>query len=95
MSPVARMTDIHTCPMCDGAKPHVGGAILDGTPTVRVGGLPVATVGSACSCLSPKTATIITGSGNVRVCGKPAVRQGDSTDHAGTVRTGFLTVRVG
>ncbi|KXK21522.1 MAG: hypothetical protein UZ18_ATM001000281, partial [Armatimonadetes bacterium OLB18] len=26
--PAARVTDMHTCPMSDGPKPHVGGPIL-------------------------------------------------------------------
>lgn len=31
--------DMHTCPMSDGPKPHVGGPILPpGAPTVFIGG---------------------------------------------------------
>ena len=41
MPPAARITDMHTCPMFDGPKPHVGGPILPpGKPTVLIGGLP-------------------------------------------------------
>ena len=46
MPPAARITDMHTCPMFDGPKPHVGGPILPpGAPTVLIGGLPAARVG--------------------------------------------------
>ncbi len=34
---------MHTCPMVDpGPKPHVGGPILTGSPTVIIGGMPAA-----------------------------------------------------
>jgi uncharacterized Zn-binding protein involved in type VI secretion len=46
MPPAARITDMHTCPMFDGPKPHVGGPILPpGAPTVLIGGLPAARQG--------------------------------------------------
>jgi uncharacterized Zn-binding protein involved in type VI secretion len=40
--PAARATDMHTCPMCTGPVPHVGGPILPGQATVLVGNLPAA-----------------------------------------------------
>jgi len=95
MNEAARVADLQQCPLCDGTKSHMGGAIVDGAVTVRIGGLPAALVGSVCMCLSPKTATVATGSATVRICGRPAARRGDSTDHGGTIRTGCPTVRLG
>ena len=38
-------SDIHTCPLSDGPKPHVGGTVLVGSTTVLIGGLPAARQG--------------------------------------------------
>ena len=38
-------SDLHTCPLSDGPKPHVGGTIAVGSPTVVIGGLPAARQG--------------------------------------------------
>ena len=38
-------SDIHTCPLSDGPKPHVGGSIAVGSPTVLIAGLPAARQG--------------------------------------------------
>ena len=32
-------SDTHACPLSDGPKPHVGGVVLAGSFTVRIGGL--------------------------------------------------------
>ena len=54
MPPAARITDMHTCPMFDGPKPHVGGPILPpGAPMVLIGGLPAARMGDMCTCVGP------------------------------------------
>jgi uncharacterized Zn-binding protein involved in type VI secretion len=37
--------DIHTCPLFDGPKPHVGGTVAVGSATVLIGGLPAARQG--------------------------------------------------
>jgi uncharacterized Zn-binding protein involved in type VI secretion len=37
--------DVHTCPLSDGPKPHVGGAVAAGSATVLIGGLPAARQG--------------------------------------------------
>jgi len=37
--------DVHTCPLVDGVKPHVGGVVSVGSTTVLIGGLPVARAG--------------------------------------------------
>lgn len=52
--PAARVGDMHTCPMFDGPKPHVGGPIMPpGSPTVLIGGLPAARVGDMATCAGP------------------------------------------
>jgi uncharacterized Zn-binding protein involved in type VI secretion len=54
MPPAARISDMHTCPMFDGPKPHVGGPILPpGAPTVLIGGLPAARMGDMAGCGAP------------------------------------------
>jgi len=37
--------DIHTCPLSNGPQPHVGGAVLVGSTTVFINGLPAARQG--------------------------------------------------
>ena len=50
--PASRITDMHVCPASNGPVPHVGGPIVvPGAPTVLIGGLPAATVGSMCVCV--------------------------------------------
>ena len=38
-------SDVHTCPLFDGPKPHVGGTVAVGSATVVIGGLPAARQG--------------------------------------------------
>ncbi|MGY1701255.1 PAAR domain-containing protein [Geodermatophilus sp. SYSU D00766] len=38
-------SDLHTCPLSDGPKPHVGGTVAVGSTTVTIGGLPAARLG--------------------------------------------------
>jgi uncharacterized Zn-binding protein involved in type VI secretion len=38
-------SDVHTCPLSDGPKPHVAGTVAIGSATVIVGGLPAARLG--------------------------------------------------
>jgi len=51
--PAACQTDPHLCPMFDGPKPHVGGIIAMGSPTVLIGGLPAARVTDPIQCMGP------------------------------------------
>ena len=37
--------DMHTCPLFDGPKPHVGGTVAVGSATVLIGGMPAARQG--------------------------------------------------
>ena len=85
---------MHTCPMFDGPKPHVGGPILPpGAPMVLIGGLPAARMGDMCTCVGPPD-TIIQGSPTVLIGGKPAARMGDMTAHGGVIVAGYPTVMI-
>jgi uncharacterized Zn-binding protein involved in type VI secretion len=98
MPPAARISDMHVCPMVTPGLPpipHVGGPILPpGVPTVLIGGLPAATVGSMCTCVGPPD-SIVKGSLTVMIGGRPAARMGDTTAHGGTIALGFPTVMIG
>ena len=94
MPPAARISDMHTCPMFDGPKPHVGGPILPpGVPTVLIGGLPAAVVGGMCTCVGPPDA-IVKGSMKVMIGGRPAARMGDQTAHGGVIVAGYPLVMI-
>lgn len=91
--PAARSTDLHTCPMAS-PTPHVGGPVLVGMPNVLIGGLPAATLGSACTCAGPPD-VIVQGSASVLIGGRPAARMGDMTAHGGVIVGGCPTVLIG
>jgi uncharacterized Zn-binding protein involved in type VI secretion len=94
MPPAARVSDMHTCPMSDGPKPHVGGPILPpGVPTVLIGGLPAAVVGNPCTCVGPPD-VIAKGSMKVMIGGRPAARMGDQTGHGGVIVAGYPLVMI-
>ena len=96
--PAARITDFHMCPMVTPGVPpipHVGGPILPpGVPTVLIGGLPAATLGSMCTCTGPPD-SIILGSIGVLIGGRPAARMGDQCAHGGMIMAGCPTVLIG
>lgn len=95
MPPAARVGDMHTCPMSDGPKPHVGGPIAPpGVPTVLIGGMPAAVMGNPAVCVGPPD-TIIKGSATVMIGGRPAARQGDNCAHGGVITIGLPTVMIG
>ncbi|PZN33584.1 MAG: type VI secretion protein [Proteobacteria bacterium] len=98
MMPAARVSDMHTCPMQTPGTPpipHVGGPILPpGVPTVLIGNLPAATVGSQCTCVGPPDA-VVKGSATVLIQGRPAARLGDTTAHGGAIVAGCPTVLIG
>ena len=95
MSPAARITDNHICPMVTGQVPHVGGPVLPpGAATVLINNLPAATLSSMCLCTGPPD-TIVAGSGTVLIGAKPAARLGDSTTHGGTIVAGSANVMIG
>ncbi len=92
--PAARVTDLHTCPMVDGVVPHVGGPIINGSPTVLIGGLPAARVTDPVTCVGPPD-QIIKGSATVMINDLPAARLGDSTEHGGAIVLGCFAVLIG
>lgn len=94
MPPAARIGDMHVCPMVDGVKPHVGGPISVGFPTVMIGFMPAARVGDMAVCVGPPDA-IAKGSMTVMIGNMPAARMGDLTTHGGTIAMGCPTVIIG
>ncbi|MBW4024262.1 MAG: type VI secretion protein [Proteobacteria bacterium] len=92
--PAARITDMHTCPMCDGPVPHVGGPIIMGAPTVLIGMLPAARVTDPLVCVGPPD-MIALGSFTVLTTSLPAARLGDITAHGGAIVAGCPTVLIG
>ena len=95
MPPAARVTDMHTCPMSDGPKPHVGGPILPPcSPNVLIAGLPAARVSDMLTCVGPVD-VIAMGSTTVLINGLPAARMGDQTAHGGVIVMGCPTVIIG
>jgi uncharacterized Zn-binding protein involved in type VI secretion len=96
--PAARVGDMHVCPMVTPAPvpiPHVGGPILPpGMPTVLIGMMPAATLGTMCVCTGPPD-VIVLGSFTVLIGGKPAARLGDMTAHGGSIVMGCPTVLIG
>uniref|UniRef100_A0A3B0LWT5 Type VI secretion protein n=1 Tax=Arsenophonus endosymbiont of Trialeurodes vaporariorum TaxID=235567 RepID=A0A3B0LWT5_9GAMM len=95
MMPAARTGDLHVCPMVSPAVPpipHVGGPIIPlGVPTVLIGGLPAATMGSMLLCVGPPD-TVVMGSPTVLIGGRPAARLGDLCAHGGVITTGYPLV---
>jgi uncharacterized Zn-binding protein involved in type VI secretion len=92
--PAARITDMHTCPMCDGPVPHVGGPIIMGAVTVLIADLPAARVSDPLICVGPPD-EIALGSFTVFTNDLPAARLGDLTGHGGTIVVGCPTVLIG
>jgi len=96
MPKAARVGDLHTCPLCTGVVPHVGGPILPpGDPTVFIEGLPAARTGDLCACIAPAPDVLVMGSPNVNIGKKMAVRMNDSTAHGGKVAVGAGSVNIG
>jgi uncharacterized Zn-binding protein involved in type VI secretion len=94
MPAAARVGDLHVCPLVDGVKPHVGGPIVNGNPSVLIDGQAAATVGSVCTCIGPPSAVAM-GSATVYVGGQPVARVGDMTIHGGVITSGSPTVDIG
>lgn len=90
----ARVVDPHICPMIDGVKPHVGGPIAVGAPTVMICFMPAARVGDTVTCVGPPD-VIAKGSMTVMIGGMPAARFMDSTVHGGMIVMGAPTVIIG
>lgn len=90
----ARIGDPHVCPAFDGPKPHVGGPITTGMPTVLIGGPPAARVGDMAACAGPPD-VISTGESTVLIGNRLAARLTDSTAHGGKIVAGCPTVMIG
>lgn len=100
MTPAARISDMHVCPMVTPGVPpipHVGGPVTPpGVPTVLIGMLPAAPLGNTAVCVGPPD-VLAKGSATVLVTNRPLVRIGiDTTAHGGVVAgPGCPTVLVG
>ncbi len=96
--PAARVGDDHLCPLTNPPPtptPHKGGPILpSGKPSVIIGGMPAATVGSMCVCAGPPD-SITQGSKTVMINNKFAARMLDQTAHGGMITAGCTTVLIG
>ena len=90
----ARITDLHTCPMTEGPKPHVGGPVISGEVTVLIGFQPAARVGDSLVCIGPPD-SISAGEPTVVIGNKDAARMGDPTSHGGRLVLGHPTVFIG
>lgn len=90
----ARIGDPHVCPAFDGPKPHVGGPVIKGMPTVLIGGPPAARIGDMATCAGPPD-VISTGETTVLIGNQPAARMTDSTAHGGKIVAGCPTVMIG
>ena len=71
-----------------------GGAILDGSPNVRVNGLPAARQGDPVQ-HNNRTETITQGSSSVLINGKPAARLTDKVGCGGSIAAGSANVFIG
>lgn len=81
--PAARLTDMHTCPICMGAPLPIVGI---GAPTVLIGKLPAARQTDLCVCIPPIVPDMIAfGSPTVLIFGMPAARMADPTAKGGVI----------
>lgn len=97
MTPGSVIGDTHVCPMFDGPKPHVGGAIAPpGVPTVLALNRPaVPAPGNTCVCVGTPGASA-KGSGTVLIQNRLWARLFDTNAHGGTITgPGAVTVIVG
>ncbi len=85
--PAARMHD-------DVAHQRGAGLILEGAPTVRIGGQPAARMGDRVR-HNKGIEPITEGEPSVRLAGRPAARVGDEVACHGVIAQGCPTVRIG
>ena len=92
MPPAARVGD---------PAAHPGVIAGPGVPTVLVGGMPAATIGTTHTCSMPPLAgphpptPIVNGSATVLIGGMPAARIGDMAGCGSTIVSGAFTVLIG
>jgi len=53
------MSDLHTCPLVDGLKPHVGGVVAMGSLTVLINNIPAARQGDMVTEASAPNAIVV------------------------------------
>lgn len=94
MERAARISDKHTCPLSEGAKPHIGGPVTTGESTVEICGQHAARVDDKASCIGSLDA-IATGCPSVWINNRPAARRLDQTRHQGVIVTGCRNVFIG
>jgi uncharacterized Zn-binding protein involved in type VI secretion len=92
--PAACILDMHTCPMCNGPVPHVGGPLILGAFTVLTGERPQSRVTDQLVCVGPPDVVML-GSFTVFVGGLPAARMGDQTAHGGVIVSGNPRMLIG
>lgn len=92
--PTATVGSNHTCPMCSGTVPHVGGPITQGSPNVFINEKPVARMGDMCACSGPPD-TIVQGNLTVLINGVPIATVGSMTAHGGVIISGENNVIIG
>ena len=92
--PAATIGNMHVCPKTTGTVPHVGGPVVVGSTNVLIGSMPAARKGDMLVCIGPPD-SIKSGSGSVKINGKPAARMGDDSSHGGKIVVGNPTVLIG
>lgn len=85
----------HTCPLSDGPKPHIGGPLLQGSPTVYFENKMAGREGDPLQCFSPSLDEVQKGSNTVFINGQAAARVGDMTSHGGQITTGVTAIFIG
>lgn len=93
LGPALRAGDMALCPLFDGPKPHVGGAITPAAtvPTVLIGNMPAAVANNipgGIVCVSPAPNGIAMGSMSVLIGNFPAARLGDLSMHGSPIVPG-------
>lgn len=79
---------------------HPGTISGPGVPTVLIGGMPAATVGTLHACAFPgptphPPSAVVKGSATVLIAGMPAARMGDMTGCGAPILSGAPTVLIG
>lgn len=93
LGPALRAGDMAVCPLFDGPKPHVGGAITPAAtvPTVLIGNMPAAVANNipgGIACVSPAPNGISMGSMTVLIGNFPAARLSDLSMHGSPIVPG-------
>ena len=82
--PVARIGDYHNCHKICITGLHIGGALYQGSPTFKDGGLPVSRVGDSAHC-HPVSDSVADGVPSILIDGKQIARLGNKCSHGGVI----------